>query len=337
MRETKEILICKLSAHPRSRVVVTSGGEWSEFEASVREHGILEPLSVRMQGDGYQALSGHRRLVAAERCGLASVPCHVVDLGDADALWLLANSNLHRQSLSLVEEAELVSDIVSDLGVAWDDVGRKLSREEIWVRARKLVFEFPAELRGALCAREECRRLSEGAFRQILIAPRDIWPDAVRAVLFPPGSDEPLSEQRAREEIQFALIPEWEEKKKWEAGAEDLRQAMNRDLRQLCENPFTASLSLVIGQWDDESGTGVIDAVDAMAPVPGRYFENGQPSGKAWVSYAEKIGLTVVVLRPSSVSGMPRAVVSRRSILDDAAAREEGGVESPLLSRPRKK
>jgi ParB/RepB/Spo0J family partition protein len=336
MRTTKEIEVGQLGGHPLNREVITVGAEWEEFEASVRLHGVLEALTVRPFGDGFQVLAGHRRLAAARRCGLAVVPCEVKVLSDDEALWFLVNSNLQRLNLSLTEEAKIVSALVDQLKVTWEEVARKLSREEIWVRTRQLVFEFPDEVVRALDAREECGRLSEGAFREIIRAPRELWDAAVQCVLFPPGSDEPLSEQRAREEIQFALIPEWVERKKWEDGAEKLRKAMQKDLRKLCDDPVAAELTVVIGQWDG-GGAAVIDAVDAASEVPVEYLREGWATGKAWVAFAEKIGLPVVILRVDEPGGKPRAVVSRRAIMDDAAAREEHGMEWPLRGRPVKK
>ena len=336
MRTTKEIEVGQLGGHPLNREVVMVGAEWEEFEASVRLHGVLEALTVRPLGDGWQVLAGHRRLAAARRCGLPMVPCQVEELGDDEALWFLVNSNLQRLNLSLPEEAKIVSALVDQLKVTWEEVARKLSREEIWVRTRQLVFEFPDEVIRALDAREECGRLSEGAFREIIRAPRELWDAAVQCVLFPPGSDEPLSEQRAREEIQFALIPEWVDRKKWEDGAEKLRKAMQKDLRKLCDDPKAAELTVVVGQWDG-GGAAVIDAVDAASEVPVEYLREGVAGGKAWVAFAEKIGLPVVILRVDEPGAKPRAVVSRRAIMDDAAAREEHGMEWPLRGRPIKK
>ena len=336
MRTVKEIEVGQLGGHPLNREVVTVGAEWEEFEASVRLHGVLEALTVRPLGDAFQVLAGHRRLAAARRCGLSAVPCQVEELGDDEALWFLVNSNLQRLNLSLPEEAKIVSALVDQLKVSWEEVARKLSREEIWVRTRQLVFEFPDEVVRALDAREECGRLSEGAFREIIRAPRELWDAAVQCVLFPPGSDEPLSEQRAREEIQFALIPEWEERRKWEDGAEKLRKAMQKDLRKLCDDPKGAELTVVVGQWDG-GGAAVIDAVDAASEEPVEYLREGVAGGKAWVAFAEKIGLPVVILRVDEPGAKPRAVVSRRAIMDDAAAREEHGMEWPLRGRPVKK
>ena len=266
MRTTKEIKVGAISGHPLNRVVVTVGAEWEEFEASVRLHGVLEPLTARAAGDGYQVLAGHRRLAAAVRCGLSVVPCHVEEMADDEALWFLVNSNLQRLNLTLTEEAKIVSALVGELKVTWEEVARKLSREE----------------------------------------------------------------------IQFALIPEWEERRKWEDGAEKLRKAMQKDLRKLCDDPKGAELTVVVGQWDGGCAA-VIDAVDAASEVPVEYLREGVATGKAWVAFAEKIGLPVVILRVDEPGAKPRAVVSRRAIMDDAAAREEHGMEWPLRGRPVKK
>jgi hypothetical protein len=111
---------------------------------------------------------------------------------------------------------------------------------------------------------------------------------------------------------------------------------MQKDLRKLCDDPKASELTVVIGQWDG-GGAAVIDAVDAASEVPVEYLREGVAGGKAWVAFAEKIGLPVVILRVDEPGAKPRAVVSRRSIMDDAAAREEHGMEWPLRGRLIKK
>ena len=72
---------------------------------SVREQGILTPLLVRRTGSGYEVISGHRRLRAAERAGLTEVPVRIVEMDRDAAAVALVDSNLHREHILPSEKA----------------------------------------------------------------------------------------------------------------------------------------------------------------------------------------------------------------------------------------
>jgi ParB/RepB/Spo0J family partition protein len=336
-KKIETIGLAKLSGHPLNRKFDTKGDAWKEFEASVKLHGVVEPLLVRPHGGKglYQILAGHRRYLAAERCGHADVPCQVEAMDDRDALLYLVNSNLQRENPNIVEEARLVLALGSELGMETDEICEHLSRDAEWVGARQMVFSFGDEVVAALEAAEESKRLSEGAFREILKAPLALREKAMALVLNGEDHDEPLSEQRAREYIQFSLIPDWEDEQKWEAGMEKLRKDVLRDLKKFCDGKKPDLLVCVMG-WG-KGADGVLDLVDAKELVPADRLADDNADPKAWVAYAEKIGVPVYVIAPDKTHREKRVMVSRRQIMDDAAARHEHGMEWDLIPKGVKK
>jgi ParB family chromosome partitioning protein len=80
--------------------------ELSRLSDSVRTHGILQPLVVRMAGNQYQLVAGERRLRAAQVAGLASVPVRVVDFNDQQTLEAALVENIHRTDLNPIEKAQ---------------------------------------------------------------------------------------------------------------------------------------------------------------------------------------------------------------------------------------
>ena len=77
-----------------------------ELAASIGEVGILQPLSVRKQGEGYTVVSGNRRLMAARMAGLGEVPCLILSVDAVDAQLIGLTENLQREDLGYFEEAE---------------------------------------------------------------------------------------------------------------------------------------------------------------------------------------------------------------------------------------
>ena len=76
-----------------------------ELADSIRQHGILQPLSVRRQGNGYELISGERRLRAAELAGITDVPCILMNMDDRASGFAALVENLQRQDLDFIEEA----------------------------------------------------------------------------------------------------------------------------------------------------------------------------------------------------------------------------------------
>lgn len=109
---------------------------------SIREHGIIEPLIVRrVLGVGgvaeFTLVAGERRLRAAEMAGLTTVPVVSVEAGEVDAAILAIIENLHREDLSMFEEAASIQSLISLTGMTQEACAKKLSVSQSYV-ANKL-------------------------------------------------------------------------------------------------------------------------------------------------------------------------------------------------------
>ena len=109
---------------------------------SIREHGIIEPLIVRrVLGIGGEAeftlVAGERRLRAAEMAGLTTVPVVSVEAGEVDVAILAIIENLHREDLSMFEEAASIQSLISLTGMTQEACAKKLSVSQSYV-ANKL-------------------------------------------------------------------------------------------------------------------------------------------------------------------------------------------------------
>ena len=84
-----------------------------ELADSIRQHGILQPLSVRRTASGYELIAWERRLRAARMAGLGEIPCIVMNMDDKESGLAAMVENLQRQDLDFVEEAKGISRIRS--------------------------------------------------------------------------------------------------------------------------------------------------------------------------------------------------------------------------------
>jgi len=117
-----------------------------ELVASIREVGVLEPLLVRREPQGFQIISGERRYRAAVEAGLDKVPCIVLDVDDAQVLTIALIENLQRQDLSPFEEAEGLRALVEQ----FDQVATLLSDQGLEVHRNPLALVWMDEPRKRL-------------------------------------------------------------------------------------------------------------------------------------------------------------------------------------------
>ena len=102
----------------------------TELADSIRQHGILQPLSVRRVGSGYELIAGERRLRAAQIAGLTDIPCIVMNMDDREAGMAAMVENLQRQDLDFVEEAQGISALVEQWNMSQEQVARLLGKSQ---------------------------------------------------------------------------------------------------------------------------------------------------------------------------------------------------------------
>lgn len=99
-----------------------------ELAASVRRHGVLQPLVVRRRPDGWELVAGERRLRAARLAGLDTVPCVEALVDERESALLALVENLQRQDLHYFEEAAAIADYIRRSGVTQEEIAAQLGR-----------------------------------------------------------------------------------------------------------------------------------------------------------------------------------------------------------------
>jgi ParB/RepB/Spo0J family partition protein len=125
--------------------------QMAELVASVRQHGIITPLTLAPDGDGFVIVAGERRYRAAKQARLKEVPAQVRD-ADGDALTLAVAENVIRADLNPVEEARAYERLVADHGDA-AQVAKLVGRSEKLIGERLQLLCLPAEAQALLAAR----------------------------------------------------------------------------------------------------------------------------------------------------------------------------------------
>ena len=109
-----------------------------ELSASIRQVGILQPLTVCRSGGQYIVVSGNRRLMAAKMAELGEVPCILTELGERDQALIALTENLQREDLHYFEEAELLRQYMQRSGLSQAQAARRLLPQAINLATRMI-------------------------------------------------------------------------------------------------------------------------------------------------------------------------------------------------------
>ena len=101
-----------------------------ELAASIRRHGILQPLTVRRRGDGWELVAGERRLRAARLAGLETVPCIEAEVDSRQSALLALVENLQRRDLDFWEEAAALRKLIDTYHISQEEAARRIGKSQ---------------------------------------------------------------------------------------------------------------------------------------------------------------------------------------------------------------
>ena len=102
----------------------------TELAESIRQHGILQPLSVRRVGNTYELIAGERRLRAAQLAGLNDIPCIIMNMTDRESGMAAMVENLQRQDLDFIEEARGIALLMESWAMSQEQAARLLGKSQ---------------------------------------------------------------------------------------------------------------------------------------------------------------------------------------------------------------
>jgi ParB family chromosome partitioning protein len=140
-------------ANPEQPRTVFRHAELEELMHSIREHGILQPLTVSPKdGGGYELIAGERRYRAAKMLGLSSVPVIVRAVDARDKLVLALIENIQREDLDPLEEARAYERLSAEFGLTQEEIAAQVGKARSTVANAMRLLELPQEVLDAIAA-----------------------------------------------------------------------------------------------------------------------------------------------------------------------------------------
>ncbi|GAP42733.1 ParB/RepB/Spo0J family partition protein [Lentimicrobium saccharophilum] len=123
----------------------------NELAASIKEQGIIQPITVRKMGyDKYQLISGERRLKASKLAGLDEIPCYIRIANDQQMLEMALVENIQRESLNALEIAISYQRLIEECELTQEELSQRVGKNRTTVTNYIRLLKLPAELQVAI-------------------------------------------------------------------------------------------------------------------------------------------------------------------------------------------
>ena len=146
-----QIPVDSIQRNPRQPRENFDEGELENLAASIREHGVIQPLIVSPDKNGiYTLIAGERRLQAARKAGLTTVPVVIRHATDQQLLELALIENIQRADLNALEEAEAYQHLVKEFKLSHETIATRVGKSRSAITNTMLLLDSPAAVKQAL-------------------------------------------------------------------------------------------------------------------------------------------------------------------------------------------
>jgi ParB family transcriptional regulator, chromosome partitioning protein len=152
----RNIDVERIQPNPEQPRLAFDEATLEELAASIREHGVLQPILVRPLEDGeFQLIAGERRWRASKAAGLGTIPALVEEIDDDTALEISIIENLQREDLTPLDEAAMYDRMVREHGYSVRRLAQKLGKDKGYLENRMRLADAPEEIRELVSLRKD--------------------------------------------------------------------------------------------------------------------------------------------------------------------------------------
>ena len=141
-----KIPIASITTNPYQPRKTFSPEQLEELASSIREYGVIQPITVRKNFiGGYELISGERRLRASRIAGKTDIPCIIIDADENDSAVIALLENLQRADLTFMEEAEAIAHLVQEHKYTQEQLAKKLGKSQSAIANKIRLLRLPDE------------------------------------------------------------------------------------------------------------------------------------------------------------------------------------------------
>jgi ParB family chromosome partitioning protein len=147
LNQISEIEVRKISSNPHQPRKEFNPQAMEELKQSIRENGIIQPITVRQITDGFELISGERRLRACRELNLKNIPAYILAVNtEVEVMELALIENLQREDLNPVEEAEAFYWLSNTYNLSHEEIAKKVGKERSTVTNSIRLLNLPKDI-----------------------------------------------------------------------------------------------------------------------------------------------------------------------------------------------
>ena len=153
MRETMNIPAWQIQTNRYQPRLEFNQESLSELAESIREHGLIQPITVRKLEEGYEIIAGERRFRACKMIGYKEIPCVVLSANEIQTAQMALVENIQRENLTAIEEAKAYIEIMRQASCTQDELAQKMGKSQSTVANKIRLLHLPEPIQQAVSRR----------------------------------------------------------------------------------------------------------------------------------------------------------------------------------------
>jgi ParB family chromosome partitioning protein len=180
-----------------------------ELSKSIKEKGVITPITVRESNKGYEIIAGERRWRAAKKAKLKSIPAYILNIGDeAEMMEVALIENIQREDLNPIEEAEGYAVLNSKYSLSHDGIAKTIGKKRTTISNALRLLKLPPEIRKSIRSGE----ITAGHGRAILqkksiSAMKNLWKKIVNESLSVRSAESLVKPKAKKKKIKSVVVP----------------------------------------------------------------------------------------------------------------------------------
>ncbi|RNB83432.1 nucleoid occlusion protein [Brevibacillus fluminis] len=247
--EVRQIPVDTIVPNPYQPRTVFDDEKIDELCQTIRTHGLIQPIVVRLRNNQYEIIAGERRWRATKKLGLERIPAIVKDLNDTQTASIALIENLQREGLTAIEEAIAYQKLIELHSLTQESLAQRLGKGQSTIANKLRLLHLPQTVQEALMA----RAVTERHARALLPLKDTEWQEKVLQEIIERELNVKQTENRVKLLLEAMENPKNEKEKKprWKAFSRDTRIAINT-VRQSIDMVMQTGLPVETNEEDNE-------------------------------------------------------------------------------------
>ena len=241
--EVKQIPIGMIDTSPYQPRTVFDEDRIEELCQTIKTHGVIQPIVVRIRNDRYEIIAGERRWRAVTRLGLETIPAIVRDFNDSQAASIALIENLQREGLTAIEEAVAYQKLIDLHSLTQESLAQRLGKSQSTIANKIRLLGLSEPVKNALIE----RKITERHARSLL----SLDPDGLQLKVLEDVLSKELNVKQTEARVAFYKETSKAKKSKRISFTKDVRLALNT-IRQSIDMVSGSGLQIKTNEKDHE-------------------------------------------------------------------------------------